>query len=151
MRRGAFAGRFRLLITAAIVLLALPQLTSAQGGNVLDWFSVDGGGGPLSGGGFIMNGSISQHDAGLMGGGGYALSGGFQSVPPSTPTPTVTPTPTATPTGTPTPTPTPTGTLTATTTATATPTPTPTATPTPTSTSVATPQHGLYLPVIVGP
>jgi len=46
----------------------------------IDWFSIDGGGGTSSGGGYILSGTIGQPDAGRMSGGSYTLEGGFWSV-----------------------------------------------------------------------
>ncbi len=43
----------------------------------LTWFTVDGGGGTSSGGGFVLSGTIGQPDAGEMSGGGFTLLGGF--------------------------------------------------------------------------
>ena len=45
----------------------------------LSWFTVDGGGGMSTGGGFTLSGTIGQPDAGVMTGGGFTLSGGFWS------------------------------------------------------------------------
>jgi hypothetical protein len=43
----------------------------------LSWWTVDGGGGRSSGSGYSLHGTIGQHDAGGMSGGGYTLNGGF--------------------------------------------------------------------------
>lgn len=45
----------------------------------LSWFSIDGGGGGLSGHGFALNGTFGQADAGTASGGGFVLVGGFSS------------------------------------------------------------------------
>ncbi len=44
-----------------------------------DWFTIDGGGGPSSGGSYTLNGTIGQPDANLLTltGGSYTLEGGF--------------------------------------------------------------------------
>ena len=44
---------------------------------VLNWWSVDGGGGSSQGGDFTLNGTIGQSDVSAMSGGGYTLHGGF--------------------------------------------------------------------------
>jgi hypothetical protein len=46
---------------------------------VLDWYTIDGGGGTSSGGDYSLSGTIGQPDAGGMSGGDYDLSGGFWS------------------------------------------------------------------------
>lgn len=57
-------------------LLAIPFCLSAQTYNI-DWYTIDGGGGTSSGGGYTLSGTIGQPDAGLLAGGRYTLSGGF--------------------------------------------------------------------------
>lgn len=44
---------------------------------VLDWWSVDGGGGPAAGGSFELLATLGQPDAGAAVGGEYVLQGGF--------------------------------------------------------------------------
>lgn len=58
----------------------------------IDWFSIDGGGGKSTGGGFELTGTIGQHDASaanVMTGGGYTLTGGFWAIS-SGPAPSIT-------------------------------------------------------------
>ena len=44
----------------------------------ISWLTFDGGGGPSAGGGFSLNGTIGQPDAGApMSGGAFTISGGF--------------------------------------------------------------------------
>jgi len=44
----------------------------------LSWWTVDGGGGPVSGGGYTLVCTAGQPDAGSsLAGGGYTLTGGF--------------------------------------------------------------------------
>ena len=65
---------FALLITAAGVGAQL----AGPGTYDLSWQTIDGGGGTSSGGGFSLNGTIGQPDAGVfMTGGSLALAGGF--------------------------------------------------------------------------
>jgi hypothetical protein len=60
---------------------ALSVATAAYGqtGPILDlsWNTIDGGGGTSTGSGFTLSGTIGQHDAGVMTGGGYEITGGF--------------------------------------------------------------------------
>lgn len=67
---------------AALVLLALllaAGLTSAAAPNyALPRWTVDGGGGRLAGGDYVLTGTAGQPDVGaLLQGGDYALSGGL--------------------------------------------------------------------------
>jgi hypothetical protein len=68
------------LVLLLLLSLWLPAITLAQGsGDDLTWFSVDGGGGYSSASGYTLDGTIGQPDAGVLGGGGYTLVGGFWS------------------------------------------------------------------------
>lgn len=66
-------------IGATVVLSRADDLYAQSGGGFeLSWSTVDGGGGTFSsGGGYSLGGTIGQSDAGLVGGGGYVLEGGF--------------------------------------------------------------------------
>ena len=114
----------------ALLLLAAGALAQTGGGFDLSWSTVDGGGGASSGG-FSLEGTIGQPDAGTLSGGGFTLQGGFWPAADSPPTATATSTPTATATPVPTSTPTPTATSTPTRTSTPSSTPSPTAAPNP--------------------
>lgn len=46
----------------------------------IDWFKVAGGGATSTGGVYSASGTIGQHDAGTMIGGGYSLDSGFWSL-----------------------------------------------------------------------
>jgi hypothetical protein len=68
------------------VFLVVPVIAAQSGGGYdLSWWSVDGGGGTVSGRGpsgpYSLSGTIGQPDAGVITGGGYTLSGGWQGVP----------------------------------------------------------------------
>ena len=63
-----------ILVAAAVTGRAL---ASSGGDYVLDWFTIDSGGGTSSGGDFMLHGTIGQVDAGEMSGGEYDLAGGF--------------------------------------------------------------------------
>ena len=63
------------LILLTTGLLAAPGRAAAR--FVIDWFSVDGGGGTSSGGGYSIAGTVGQPDAGRTSGGQYTMEGGF--------------------------------------------------------------------------
>lgn len=56
----------------------------SEGVPTIDWYTIDGGGGTSTGGGFELSGTIGQPDAGPeMSGGGFTLTGGFWHTPPN--------------------------------------------------------------------
>ena len=56
--------------------LAVPAVAESYS---IDWFTIDGGGGAITGGVYAVNGTIGQPDAGTLNGGGFDLTGGFWS------------------------------------------------------------------------
>jgi hypothetical protein len=79
MKNDAFnplRNRRRMLLLAAVCLVALVRVTPAQD-CTLDWFTIDSGGGQWSDGCFTIRGTIGQHDAAEWSDGSYALVGGF--------------------------------------------------------------------------
>ncbi|MBK8986555.1 MAG: hypothetical protein IPM39_10815 [Chloroflexi bacterium] len=60
-----------------VLLLAAGALYAETTGYNLNWWTVDGGGGHLSGTGYTLDSTIGQPDAGRMSGGNYVLAGGF--------------------------------------------------------------------------
>jgi hypothetical protein len=63
---------------AALILIGLAQSGRAQADvYILDWWTVDGGGGARNGGGYAVMDTSGQHDAGVLTGNGYTLTGGF--------------------------------------------------------------------------
>jgi len=80
-RRISDAGLWRLKLGASValgcwgLLLLTVPLVNAQ--YAIDWFTMDGGGGASSGGGFTLTGTIGQPDTGTLSGGNYSLQGGF--------------------------------------------------------------------------
>ena len=60
-----------LLLSLSWVGLASPGALS------IPWYTVDGGGGTSTGGGYTVSGTAGQPDAGLLTGGEYRLGGGF--------------------------------------------------------------------------
>ena len=72
--------RLRILITlTAVCLLTSSALASSEAAYLLNWYTVDGGGGTSTGGVYSLSGTIGQADAGVMSGGIYTLAGGFWS------------------------------------------------------------------------
>jgi hypothetical protein len=68
-----------LTLSALLILPATGQVPSGAGYR-LDWFTLDGGGGTCSGGGYTLNGTIGQHDAATAAsapGATYRLEPGF--------------------------------------------------------------------------
>ena len=64
-------------IVLVLLLTALAPST-ARAQFSIDWYTIDGGGGTSSGGGFEVVGTIGQHDAGPANtGGSFQLVGGF--------------------------------------------------------------------------
>jgi len=63
------------LLGVMLLAFGLPAL----GQSLIDWATLDGGGGTSTGGTFSVTGSIGQPDAGAMGGGAFSLTGGFWS------------------------------------------------------------------------
>ncbi|MEM1330376.1 MAG: GC-type dockerin domain-anchored protein [Planctomycetota bacterium] len=67
--------------SATLLVAALSGSLVAGAANAqfsIDWYTIDGGGGTSSGGGFVLSGTIGQPDAGApMTGGTFELIGGF--------------------------------------------------------------------------
>jgi len=70
-----------LILLVLILVLLICGVALAQAGNGYDltWWTVDGGGGSLSGGGYALDIAVGQPDGGggLLSGEGYLLEGGF--------------------------------------------------------------------------
>ena len=60
------------LIAASALALTDPQIPR---------WTVDGGGGQSTGGGYTLNGTLGQPDAGTLSGNAYTLQGGFWGSP----------------------------------------------------------------------
>ncbi len=72
--------RMHVSIALGIALTSLTAVAAPMlGGPQYDisWFTIDGGGGTSTGGGFSLSGTIGQPDAGVMSGGNFTLVGGF--------------------------------------------------------------------------
>ncbi|HSD82285.1 MAG TPA: hypothetical protein VLG46_00400 [Anaerolineae bacterium] len=76
----------RYLILIALVILAAAatsvwaQAETPVAPNAdyeITWHTIDGGGGTVRGGVYILDGTVGQADAGTLGGGSYTLDGGY--------------------------------------------------------------------------
>ncbi len=69
----------RILLVGLLLLLSLSLATIvwAGGGYDLSWWTMDGGGGTVTGSSYTLSGTVGQPDAASLSGGGYVLSGGF--------------------------------------------------------------------------
>lgn len=67
------------LLILSLIAFTIPAL--AQGSDyILDWWTVDGGGGTSSSGSeYTLHGTAGQPDAGTLSNGDYTLTGGFWS------------------------------------------------------------------------
>jgi hypothetical protein len=81
MRRIVFEKAGCEKVPKLVLLLLILSFSSAQaqtGGNyILEWSTIDGGGGRSAGGQYVLTGTIGQPDAGYSEGGNYELLGGF--------------------------------------------------------------------------
>ncbi len=69
-----------ILVIVSCVFVSLPAALAQSGGPyILNWSTIDGGGGVSSGGSFTLRGTIAQPDAGNLAGGQYEVLGGFWS------------------------------------------------------------------------
>ncbi len=75
-RRNALVRLASQRIAAVALILGVASVALAQTYD-LTWHSIDGGGGFSAGGGFELEGTVGQPDAGFMTGGNFELSGGF--------------------------------------------------------------------------
>lgn len=68
-----------LRLSAVMIVLLYVSLALGQSGGdyILDWSTIDGGGGTSSGGQYRLTGTIGQPDAAYSAGGNYELLGGF--------------------------------------------------------------------------
>ncbi|MEA3397058.1 MAG: hypothetical protein U9R05_06315 [Chloroflexota bacterium] len=67
-----------LLALAALLLAAGAVLAQTGGGYDLTWYTIDGGGGMVSGGSYTLAGAAGQPEPGpALTGGGYTLYSGF--------------------------------------------------------------------------
>jgi len=64
-------------LLAVCVLTSVSALSQSGGDYILDWSTIDGGGGTSRGGQYVLTGTIGQPDASYSGAGGYELLGGF--------------------------------------------------------------------------
>ena len=64
------------MLVAVALMLGVATVLFAQTYD-LTWHTIDGGGGYSAAGDFELEGTIGQHDAGIMTGGDFEMSGGF--------------------------------------------------------------------------
>ena len=77
-----------LLAMASVTCGTIAAATSPLGADFeIPSFTIDGGGGTSSGGGFELTGIIGQPEAGTSSGGDFELAGGFQPAPAPAPCP----------------------------------------------------------------
>jgi len=70
--------RLALIVTVALCLILVTSLTlAAVDAFTLPWWTVDGGGGTSTGGGYSLHATMGQPDAGLLQGGNFTLAGGY--------------------------------------------------------------------------
>ena len=61
-----------------VVVPMLLLAAAAQAQTEMNWFTIDGGGGTMTGANNLrLDGTIGQHDAGTLAGGGFELAGGY--------------------------------------------------------------------------
>lgn len=82
MRIHAINPRSALVAITASLVVAMAGTApagDAEGGSgfSIDWYTVDGGGGTSTGGGWTLSATIGQPDAGNAAGGTFDLAGGF--------------------------------------------------------------------------
>jgi hypothetical protein len=65
------------VLLAVVAVLALIEISGVAQTYQITRFAIAGGGGTSSGGVYSLSGTIGQHDAGILQGGNYSLSGGF--------------------------------------------------------------------------
>jgi len=73
---------YKALLVSSVLLSTLRVPAQSYS---IDRFAIAGGGGPSAGGGFSLNGTIGQPDAGTISGGNYSLAGGFWGAIPTSP------------------------------------------------------------------
>jgi hypothetical protein len=71
----------RLLIVVSLITFLLLTIQTVRAASdtpyIMDWWTVDSGGGNSSSDTYTLSGTIGQADPGTLGGGGYSLEGGF--------------------------------------------------------------------------
>ena len=66
--------RITLIIVVVAVLMLMPRMGVAS--YEISWRTIDGGGGPISGGNYTLTSTFGQADAGRLSGGTYTIDGG---------------------------------------------------------------------------
>src|ERR1039458_10603013 len=70
----------RKLFSGMALSLAMVAIVAQAQNYIVDWFTMDGGGGTSTGGVYSVSGTIGQPDAGRLSGGSYPLDGGFWGI-----------------------------------------------------------------------
>jgi hypothetical protein len=73
----AFTQNTLIMLSAVYFLMTVSLFAQIGGDYILEWSTIDGGGGTSTGGQYTLKGTIAQPDAGVMSGGDYELLGGF--------------------------------------------------------------------------
>jgi hypothetical protein len=68
-----------LLSLGAVVLIGSATIARAQSYSI-NWYTIAGGGGTSTNGGYSLSGTIGQAAAGTLSGGNYSLTGGFWGI-----------------------------------------------------------------------
>lgn len=68
-----------LLGIIGVFVLASVAVGGSGGQFVIEWSSIDGGGGVSSGGQYSLSGTVGQPDAGYLYGGQFEIAGGFHT------------------------------------------------------------------------
>ena len=67
----------RLAVWMMLLVILIAPAAGGESAYLLDWSTIDGGGGQSSGGPYTLTGTIGQPDAAYSAGGQYELLGGF--------------------------------------------------------------------------
>ena len=65
------------LLGTILVMVLVDAAAAARGTDDLSWFTIGGGGGTLSAGGYVLSGTLGQPHAGALAAGPFQLEGGF--------------------------------------------------------------------------
>ena len=70
------------IIKVTFIIIALLLLVATVSGYEITWWTIDGGGGEVTGGTYVLNGTVGQPDAGKSSGSHFTLYGGFWAIEP---------------------------------------------------------------------
>ncbi len=69
-------------IKVFFIMITLLLLMAIVSGYEITWWTIDGGGGEVTGGNYVLNGTVGQPDAGKSSGSHFTLYGGFWAIEP---------------------------------------------------------------------